>query len=54
MKAVILAGGLETRISQGTFARPKPMIETGGKPALCHLLKTYPLRGINEFISRRA
>lgn len=50
MKAVILAGGLGTRISEETHLRPKPMIEIGGKPILWHILKTYSHHGINDFI----
>lgn len=50
MKAVILAGGLGTRISEETSLKPKPMIEIGGKPILWHILKTYSFHGINEFI----
>jgi glucose-1-phosphate cytidylyltransferase len=50
MKAVLLAGGLGTRISEETSARPKPMIEIGGKPILWHILKTYSHHGINDFI----
>jgi glucose-1-phosphate cytidylyltransferase len=50
MKAVILAGGLGTRISEETQIRPKPMIEIGGKPILWHIMKTYSFYGINEFI----
>jgi len=50
MKAVILAGGLGTRISEETSTRPKPMIEVGGKPVLWHILKTYSHYGINDFI----
>jgi glucose-1-phosphate cytidylyltransferase len=50
MKAVILAGGLGTRISEETAVRPKPMIEIGGKPVLWHILKTYSHHGINDFI----
>ena len=50
MKAVILAGGLGTRISEETSSRPKPMIEIGGKPILWHIMKTYSSHGINEFI----
>ncbi len=50
MKAVILAGGLGTRISEETITRPKPMIEIGGKPILWHILKTYSHHGINDFI----
>jgi glucose-1-phosphate cytidylyltransferase len=50
MKAVILAGGLGTRISEETNLRPKPMIEIGGRPILWHILKGYSAHGINEFI----
>jgi glucose-1-phosphate cytidylyltransferase len=50
MKAVILAGGLGTRISEETHLKPKPMIEIGGKPILWHLMKLYAAHGINEFI----
>jgi MobA-like NTP transferase domain len=50
MKAVILAGGLGTRISEETQVRPKPMIEIGGKPILWHILKIYSHFGINDFI----
>lgn len=50
MKAVILAGGLGTRISEETGARPKPMIEIGGKPILWHIMKIYSAHGINDFI----
>jgi glucose-1-phosphate cytidylyltransferase len=50
MKAVILAGGLGTRISEETIVKPKPMIEIGGKPILWHILKLYSSHGINEFI----
>ncbi|MCF7988425.1 MAG: glucose-1-phosphate cytidylyltransferase [Methylovulum sp.] len=50
MKAVILAGGFGTRISEDTSSRPKPMIEIGGKPILWHILKTYSHHGINDFI----
>jgi glucose-1-phosphate cytidylyltransferase len=50
MKAVILAGGLGTRISEESHLRPKPMIEIGGKPILWHIMKTYSEFGINEFI----
>lgn len=49
-KAVILAGGLGTRISEESHLRPKPMIEIGGRPILWHILKTYSLHGINDFI----
>lgn len=50
MKAVILAGGLGTRISEETNARPKPMVEIGGKPILWHILKMYSAYGINDFV----
>lgn len=50
MKAVILAGGLGTRISEETHLRPKPMIEIGGMPLLWHIMKVYSTHGINEFI----
>jgi glucose-1-phosphate cytidylyltransferase len=50
MKAVILAGGLGTRISEETHLKPKPMIEIGGKPILWHIMKIYSTYGINEFI----
>jgi glucose-1-phosphate cytidylyltransferase len=50
MKAVILAGGLGTRISEETSSRPKPMVEIGGKPVLWHILKIYSHFGINDFI----
>ena len=50
MKAVILAGGLGTRISEETSFKPKPMIEIGGKPILWHIMKIYSQHGINEFI----
>ncbi|MDA9657046.1 glucose-1-phosphate cytidylyltransferase [Flavobacteriaceae bacterium] len=50
MKAVILAGGLGTRLSEETVSKPKPMIEIGGKPILWHILKTYSYYGINDFI----
>ncbi|CAD6540194.1 glucose-1-phosphate cytidylyltransferase [Paraburkholderia metrosideri] len=50
MKAVILAGGLGTRISEETTTRPKPMIEIGGKPILWHIMKTYSAHGVNDFI----
>ncbi|QDD01776.1 glucose-1-phosphate cytidylyltransferase [Candidatus Methylopumilus planktonicus] len=50
MKAVILAGGLGTRISEETHLKPKPMLEIGGKPILWHLMKIYSSHGINDFI----
>lgn len=50
MKAVILAGGFGTRISEETSVRPKPMIEIGGMPILWHIMKTYSAHGIHDFI----
>lgn len=50
MKAVILAGGLGTRLSEETVLRPKPMVEIGGRPILWHIMKIYSAHGINEFI----
>jgi len=50
MKAVILAGGLGTRISEETHLKPKPMIEIGGKPILWHIMKMYSAHGVNDFI----
>ena len=50
MKAVILAGGYGTRISEETHLKPKPMIEIGGKPILWHIMKIYSHYGINEFV----
>ena len=50
MKAVILAGGLGTRISEETHLRPKPMIEIGGRPILWHILKMYSAHRVNEFV----
>jgi glucose-1-phosphate cytidylyltransferase len=50
MKAVILAGGLGTRISEETSVRPKPMVEIGGRPILWHIMKMYSSHGINDFI----
>ena len=50
MKAVILAGGLGTRISEETHLKPKPMVEVGGRPILWHILKTYSSHGINDFV----
>jgi glucose-1-phosphate cytidylyltransferase len=50
MKAVLLAGGLGTRISEESVNKPKPMIEIGGKPILWHIMKMYSHHGINEFI----
>ena len=48
--AVILAGGLGTRISEETHLKPKPMVEIGGKPIIWHIMKTYSYYGINDFI----
>ncbi|MDH5188157.1 MAG: glucose-1-phosphate cytidylyltransferase [Rhodospirillaceae bacterium] len=50
MKAIILAGGLGTRISEETDIKPKPMVEIGGKPILWHIMKIYASHGINDFI----
>ena len=50
MKAVLLAGGLGSRISEETGNKPKPMIEIGGKPILWHIMKIYSKHGINDFI----
>ena len=50
MKAVILAGGLGTRLSEETVLRPKPMVEVGGHPILWHVMKIYAAHGINDFI----
>lgn len=50
MKAVILAGGLGTRLSEETHLRPKPLIEIGGKPILWHIMKLYSSHGVNDFI----
>lgn len=50
MKAVILAGGLGTRISEETHLKPKPMIEIGGKPILWHIMKMYSKHGVNDFV----
>jgi len=50
MKAVILAGGLGTRISEETLIKPKPLIEIGGMPILWHIMKIYSSYGINEFV----
>lgn len=50
MKAVLLAGGLGTRISEETHLKPKPMIEIGGRPILWHIMKMYSAHGINEFV----
>jgi glucose-1-phosphate cytidylyltransferase len=50
MKAIILAGGLGTRISEETHLRPKPMIEIGGHPILWHIMKLYSAHGVNDFV----
>ena len=50
MKAVILAGGLGTRLAEETVVRPKPMVELGGKPTLWHIMKIYSSHGVNDFI----
>lgn len=50
MKAVILAGGLGTRISEETYLRPKPMVEIGGRPLLWHIMKIYSAHGVKDFI----
>tara|TARA_B110000003_G_scaffold276558_1_gene323875 strand:- start:12503 stop:13273 length:771 start_codon:yes stop_codon:yes gene_type:complete len=50
MKAVILAGGLGTRLSEETALRPKPMVEIGGRPILWHIMKTYSAHGVNDFV----
>lgn len=50
MKAVILAGGLGTRLSEETVSRPKPMVEIGGRPILWHIMKMYAAHGVNDFV----
>jgi glucose-1-phosphate cytidylyltransferase len=50
MKAVILAGGLGTRLSEETSIKPKPMVEVGGRPILWHIMKIYSAHGINDFV----
>lgn len=50
MKAVILAGGLGTRLSEETDLKPKPMVEIGGRPILWHIMKTYSSHGVNSFV----
>jgi glucose-1-phosphate cytidylyltransferase len=50
MKAVILAGGMGTRISEETSIKPKPMVEIGTKPILWHIMKTYSAHGVNDFV----
>jgi NDP-sugar pyrophosphorylase family protein len=49
MKAVILAGGYGTRISEESGVRPKPMVEIGGQPILWHIMKIYSAHGLNDF-----
>ena len=50
MKAVILAGGLGTRIAEESDVRPKPMVEVGGRPLLWHIMKMYSQHGVNDFV----
>ncbi len=50
MKAVILAGGLGTRLSEETSTKPKPMVELGGRPILWHIMKIYSAHGVNDFV----
>src|SRR5712675_2976818 len=50
MKAVILAGGLGTRLAEETALRPKPMVEIGGKPIIWHIMKIYSAHGLSDFI----
>src|SRR5215203_2863385 len=50
MKAVILAGGLGTRLAEETGTKPKPMVEIGGRPILWHIMKIYSAHGINDFV----
>ena len=50
MKAVILAGGIGSRIAEETATRPKPMVEIGGKPILWHIMKIYSHYGVNDFV----
>ena len=50
MKAIILAGGKGTRLSEETTAKPKPMVEVGGMPIIWHIMKIYASHGVNEFI----
>ena len=50
MKAVILAGGLGTRLMEETVVKPKPMVEIGGKPILWHIMKLYSHHGVNDFV----
>ena len=50
MKAVILAGGFGSRLSEETQVKPKPMVEIGGKPILWHIMKMYSAYGVNDFV----
>jgi glucose-1-phosphate cytidylyltransferase len=50
VKAVILAGGLGTRISEETILKPKPMVEIGGRPILWHIMKLYSAHGVDDFV----
>lgn len=50
MKTVILVGGLDSRISEETHLKPKPMVEIGGKPILWHIMKSYSAHGFHDFI----
>jgi glucose-1-phosphate cytidylyltransferase len=50
VKAVILAGGLGSRLSEESALKPKPMVEIGGKPILWHIVKVYSAHGVNEFV----
>ncbi len=50
MKAVILAGGLGTRLSEETVVRPKPMLEIGGRPILWHIMQIFAAHGVTEFV----
>jgi len=52
MKTVILAGGFGTRFSEETYIRPKPLIEIGGLPIICHLMEIYSQQGFTELIRR--
>ena len=50
MQAIILAGGLGTRISEESAVRPKPMVEIGGRPIIWHIMKMYMAHGVNDFV----